>query len=87
MHRSMSADAGFSHQFCELRILVLTMQEATKKTSRRLLEPNTYECPIRTIRTYWAEILIFDKKMSWSAQYVRMAMTLKILQVLLILPL
>ena len=26
----------------------------------RLLEPNTYECPIRTIRTYWAEILIFD---------------------------
>ena len=25
-----------------------------------LLEPNTYECPIRTIRTYWAEILIFD---------------------------
>ena len=31
-----------------------------------LLEPNTYECPIRTIRTYWAEILIFDKK--WVAQ-------------------
>ena len=27
-----------------------------------MLEPNTYECPIRTIRTYWAEILIFDKK-------------------------
>ena len=53
----------------------------------RLLEPNTYECPIRTIRTYWAEILIFDKKMSCSAQYVRMAMTLKILQVLIILPL
>ena len=52
-----------------------------------LLEPNTYECPIRTIRTYWAEILIFDKKMSCSAQYVRMAMTLKILQVLIILPL
>ena len=26
----------------------------------RMLEPNTYECPIRTIRTYWAEILIFD---------------------------
>ena len=53
----------------------------------RMLEPNTYECPIRTIRTYWAEILIFDKKMSCSAQYVRMAMTLKILQVLIILPL
>ena len=53
----------------------------------RLLEPNTYECPIRTIRTYWAENLIFDKKMSCSAQYVRMAMTLKILQVLIILPL
>ena len=52
-----------------------------------MLEPNTYECPIRTIRTYWAEILIFDKKMSCSAQYVRMAMTLKILQVLIILPL
>ena len=52
-----------------------------------LLEPNTYECPIRTIRTYWAEILIFDKKMSCTAQYVRMAMTLKILQVLIILPL
>ena len=52
----------------------------------RLLEPNTYECPIRTIRTYWAEILIFDQKMSCSAQYVRMAMTLKILQVLIILP-
>ena len=30
--------------------------------SGRMLEPNTYECPIRTIRTYWAEILIFDKK-------------------------
>ena len=59
-----------------------------KITSRgRMLEPNTYECPIRTIRTYWAEILIFDKKMSCSAQYVRMAMTLKILQVLIILPL
>ena len=43
--------------------------------------PNTY-----TIRTYWAEILIFDQKMSFSAQYVRMAMTLKILQVLIILP-
>ena len=54
---------------------------------RRVLEPNTYECPIRTIRTYWAEILIFDQKMSCSAQYVRMAMTLKILQVLIILPL
>ena len=53
----------------------------------RLLEPNTYECPIRTIRTYWAEILIFDQKMSCSAQHVRMAMTLKILQVLIILPL
>ena len=52
-----------------------------------MLEPNTYECPIRTIRTYWAEILIFDKKRSCSAQYVRMAMTLKILQVLIILPL
>ena len=52
-----------------------------------LLEPNTYECPIRTIRTYWAEIPIFDQKMSCSAQYVRMAMTLKILQVLIILPL
>ena len=55
--------------------------------SVHMLEPNTYECPIRTIRTYWAEILIFDKKMSCSAQYVRMAMTLKILQVLIILPL
>ena len=53
----------------------------------RLLEPNTYECPIRTIRTYWAEIPIFDQKMSCSAQYVRMAMSLKILQVLIILPL
>ena len=52
-----------------------------------MLEPNTYECPIRTIRTYWAEILIFDKKISCSAQYVRIAMTLKILQVLIILPL
>ena len=52
-----------------------------------MLEPNTYECPIRTIRTYWAEIPIFDQKMSCSAQYVRMAMTLKILQVLIILPL
>ena len=52
----------------------------------RLLEPNTFECPIRTIRTYWAEILLFDQKMSCSAQYVRMAMTLKILQVLIILP-
>ena len=51
-----------------------------------VLEPNTYECPIRTIRTYWAEILIFDQKMSCSAQYVRMHMTLKILQVLIILP-
>ena len=51
-----------------------------------MLEPNTYECPIRTIRTYWAEILIFDQKMSCSAKYVRMAMTLKILQVLIILP-
>ena len=51
-----------------------------------MLEPNTYECPIRTIRTYWAEILIFNQKMSCSAQYVRMAMTLKILQVLFILP-
>ena len=54
----------------------------------RLLEPNTYECPtLRTIRTYWAEIPIFDQKMSCSAQYVRMAMTPKILQVLIILPL
>ena len=53
----------------------------------QLLEPNTYECPIRTISTYWAEIPIFDQKMSCSAQYVRMAMTLKILQVLIILPL
>ena len=52
----------------------------------RVLEPNTYECPIRTIRPYWAEILIFDQKMSCSAQYVRMALTLKILQVLIILP-
>ena len=24
-----------------------------------LLEPNTYECPKRTIRTYWAEISHF----------------------------
>ena len=46
-----------------------------------------YEFPIRTIRTYWAEIPIFDQKMSYSAQYVRMAMTLKILLVLTILPL
>ena len=52
-----------------------------------MLEPNTYECPILSIRTYWAEIPIFDQKMSCSAQYVRMAMTLKILQVLIILPL
>ena len=52
-----------------------------------MLEPNTYECPIRKNRTYWAEILIFDQKMSCSAQYVRMAMTLKILQLLIILPL
>ena len=52
----------------------------------QVLEPNTYKCPIRTIRTYWAEILIFDQKMGCSAQYVRMAMTLKILQVLIILP-
>ena len=59
----------------------------TTRRSSRVLEPNTYECPIRTIRTYWAEILIFDKKMRCSAQYVRMAMTLKILQVLIILPL
>ena len=51
-----------------------------------LLGPNTYERPIRTIRMYWAEILIFDQKMSCLAQYVRMAMTLKILQVLIILP-
>ena len=60
---------------------------ATLGKGLRMLEPNTYKCPIRTIRTYWAEILIFDKKMSCSAQYVRMAMTLKILQVLSILPL
>ena len=44
-------------------------------------------CPIRTIRTYWAEIPIFDQKMSYLAQYVRMAMNLKILHVLIILPL
>ena len=39
-----------------------------------------------TYDSYWAEILMFDQKMSCSAQYVRMAMTLKILQVLIILP-
>ena len=55
-------------------------------TCPHMLEPNTYECPIRMNLTYWAEILIFDQKMSYSAQYVRMAMTLKILQVLIILP-
>ena len=74
------------------RVLILAHQSFQKglwyaSNSTHLLEPNTYECPIRTIRTYWAEILIFDKKMRCSAQYVRMAMTLKILQVLIILPL
>ena len=31
-----------------------------------LLEPNTYECPIRTIRTYWLKFSFLTKK--WVAQ-------------------
>ena len=41
------------------RGLVLRLNESYMVLDR-MLEPNTYECPIRTIRTYWAEILIFD---------------------------
>ena len=94
-HRLEVKAGGYNLQSCTLSLRHLLQGEdllllmpfwSVGHVPKRVLEPNTYECPIRTIRTYWAEILIFDQKMSCSAQYVRMAMTLKILQVLVILP-
>ena len=56
------AVAGKSKEYLGKSITSDEIGSLDQKELRKLyaLEPNTYECPIRTIRTYWAEILIFD---------------------------